>query len=125
VLRRLDSHPSNLFRFPGGCFDAVALRQVAAARVQIVEYDVAGGDAFSTSPSSIVRTTLRGARPGAIIVLHVNGGDTAPATALALPGIISGLRRAGYRLETVSDLLRAGGPQGGLVGLSMNGSRRR
>lgn len=106
VLRRLDPHASNLFRFPGGCFNATALKEVAPTHVQIVEYDVAGGDAFSTSASGIVRTTLRGARPGAIIVLHVNGGDTAPATALALPGIVSGLRRDGYRLVTVSELLQ-------------------
>lgn len=124
VLRRLDPHPSDLFRFPGGCFDDTALKEVAAARVQIVEYDVAGGDAFSTSVSSIVRTTLRGARPGAIIVLHINGGNTAPKTALALPGIISGLRMAGYRLETVSELLHAGVPQPAPVGASASDAPR-
>lgn len=108
VLHRFDANPSELFRFPGGCFDQKAINAVSRAGVEIVQYDVAGGDAFSTSTAHIIRTTLAAARPGAIIVLHVNGGNTAPATAYALPAIVNGLRRAGYTLETVSDLLRAG-----------------
>lgn len=104
VLRRFAPGASNLFRFPGGCYDRTALRAIAPQGLQVVQYDVAGGDAFARSVAGIVRTTLTGVRPGSIVVLHVNGGNTAPLTALALPAIITGLRQRGYTLTTVSGL---------------------
>jgi peptidoglycan/xylan/chitin deacetylase (PgdA/CDA1 family) len=45
------------------------------------------------------------ARPGSIILLHPWGRANA-ATRAALPGIIAGLQRRGYRFVTVSELLR-------------------
>lgn len=104
ILRRFAPAASNLFRFPGGCYDQTALRAIAPQGLKVVQYDVPGGDAFTRSVASIVRTTLTGVRPGSIVVLHVNGGNTAPLTALALPAIITGLRQRGYTLTTVSGL---------------------
>jgi hypothetical protein len=39
--------------------------------VTVVQYDVAGGDAFGTSAAAIVGHTLAAARYGSIIVMHV------------------------------------------------------
>lgn len=105
TLARFTTRPSRLFRFPGGCYGAAGLRAAKAANVQVVQYDVASGDAFGTSVSSIVNHTLRSTRDGSIVVMHITGGNTAPLTPLALPQIVSGLRQRGFRLVTVGQLL--------------------
>ena len=50
------------------------------------------------------RRALRGARPGAIILMHDAGGNRSETVA-ALPKIIAGLRKRGYKLVTVPRLL--------------------
>jgi len=107
VLRAFTPHSSRLFRFPGGCFDQTALRAVAPTGVQVISYDVASGDAFGTSVRGIIDHTLAAVRPGSIVVFHINGGNTAPLTALALPAIIAGLTSKGLRPVTVEQLLKA------------------
>ena len=75
----------------------------------MVQYDLASGDAFGTNVQAIVRQVLDHAHNGAIIVMHITGGNTAPLTAQALPAIITGLRAKGFDLETVTQLLTAAG----------------
>jgi peptidoglycan/xylan/chitin deacetylase (PgdA/CDA1 family) len=105
VLAHFDPHPTRLFRFPGGCMDPVARRAAQAAHVVVVQYDVAGGDAFGRSVGQIVRHTLSATRNGSVVVLHITGGNTAPLTAFALPRIVAGLRARGLTLVTVSTLM--------------------
>ncbi|MGX6603465.1 polysaccharide deacetylase family protein [Micromonosporaceae bacterium Da 78-11] len=104
VLSAYSDHPSRYFRFPGGCFDQAALAAIAPAGCTVVEYDDVSGDAFGTSPKAIEAATVRQARPGSIVVLHITG-DNARHTGVALPGIIRQLRAQGYDLVTLGDLL--------------------
>ena len=43
-------------------------------------------------------------QPGAIVLMHDGGGDRT-TTSAALPMIIKGLRKAGYKMVTVPQLL--------------------
>jgi peptidoglycan/xylan/chitin deacetylase (PgdA/CDA1 family) len=52
----------------------------------------------------IVNRALAGARPGAIILLHDGGGDRSQ-TIKALPLIVKALRKRGYKLVTVPQLI--------------------
>jgi peptidoglycan/xylan/chitin deacetylase (PgdA/CDA1 family) len=106
VLRRFTPHPVPYFRFPGGCYDATALRAVAPTGVTLVQYDVASGDAFGTSVSAIVQHTLAAAANGSIIVMHITLAN-APLTPQALPLVVAGLRARGFTLVKLSDLLAA------------------
>jgi peptidoglycan/xylan/chitin deacetylase (PgdA/CDA1 family) len=105
VLRQFTSHPSPYFRFPGGCYDAAALRAIAATGVTVIQYDLASGDAFGTSVRAIVNNVVNNAQNGSIVVMHITGGNTAPLTAFALPQVVSGLRAKGFNLVRISDLL--------------------
>lgn len=105
TLARYTAHPTRLFRFSGGGYNTDGLRASRLANVQIVQYDVASGDAFGTCVSSIVAHTLNATRDGSIIVMHITGGNTAPLTPLALPQIATGLRQRGFTLVTVSKLI--------------------
>jgi peptidoglycan-N-acetylglucosamine deacetylase len=104
VLGAYDRHPTRFFRFPGGCYDAAALDAIAPAGCTVVEYDDVSGDAFGNDPARITADTVRNARPGSIVVLHITEAN-APKTAIALPAIIKRLRGEGYRLVTLGDLL--------------------
>jgi peptidoglycan/xylan/chitin deacetylase (PgdA/CDA1 family) len=53
---------------------------------------------------AIVSNVLLNARPGAIVIMHDGGGDRSQ-TVDALPAIIRGLRRRGYGLVTVPELI--------------------
>jgi peptidoglycan/xylan/chitin deacetylase (PgdA/CDA1 family) len=106
ILDRLDPDATRYFRFPGGCLNDRALRAIAPAGVTAIQLDVAGADGFASSVQPIVDRVVSQARNGSIVVLHMHGGDTAPLTDEAIPGIVSGLRSRGLTLVKVSDLLR-------------------
>jgi len=55
---------------------------------------------------------LAAAKPGAIIVMHLNGAPHAPATATALHSLIPALRTRGLQFVTVRDLLRGSSSSG-------------
>jgi peptidoglycan-N-acetylglucosamine deacetylase len=104
VLGRFDPHATRYFRFPGGCYDSAALKAIAPVGCTVVEYDDVSGDAFGNNPARITADTVKQAKPGSIVVLHITEAN-APETALALPEIIKQLRGRGYRLVTLGDLL--------------------
>ncbi|HYB31005.1 MAG TPA: polysaccharide deacetylase family protein [Solirubrobacteraceae bacterium] len=94
-----------LFRPPYGAFDAATLTILRAARMLVVLWSVDTSDYTRPGVARIVYVALSGAQPGAIILMHDGGGDRSETVA-ALPRIIRGLRRRGYQLVTVSQLVR-------------------
>lgn len=95
-----------LFRPPYGEYDARVLRVAAELGLTTVEYDLPSGDpGANASARSLVRWVLREARPGSIVVMHINHPRF--HTAEALPEIVRGLRDRGFELVTVGDLLRS------------------
>uniref|UniRef100_UPI0006EB52DC polysaccharide deacetylase family protein n=1 Tax=Streptomyces prasinus TaxID=67345 RepID=UPI0006EB52DC len=105
------AHPMPYFRFPGGCYDLEALKALVPAGVTAVQWDVVGGDAFATDADAVARQVLDGVRPGSVVVLHCTL-SAAPATERAVRTIVPELRRRGYRLVKVSDLIAAAAERG-------------
>ena len=93
-----------LFRPPYGMWNATTLTLLRSYRMLMVLWTVDTNDYRRPGMQAIVRTALAGARPGAIILLHDAGGNRSQTVA-ALPRIIAGLKRRGYRLVTVPRLL--------------------
>jgi peptidoglycan/xylan/chitin deacetylase (PgdA/CDA1 family) len=73
-----------------------------------VGWDVVSGDPFQQDPAVIVHNVLDNVQPGSIVVMHLNGGPNAPATATALHDIIPGLQARGLQPVTLQELLAAG-----------------
>ena len=94
-----------LFRPPYGSFNAATLKLLRSRRLLMVLWTVDTTDYVRPGVKRIVDAALTNARPGAIILLHDGGGDRRETIA-ALPRIIHRLRRRGYRLVTVPDLVR-------------------
>jgi peptidoglycan-N-acetylglucosamine deacetylase len=104
AVERRGARFPRLFRPPYGMWNRTTLALLHRYRMLMVLWTVDTGDYRRPGVTAIVRAALAGARPGAIILLHDAGGDRAQ-TVKALPRVIAGLRRRGYRLVTVPRLL--------------------
>jgi peptidoglycan-N-acetylglucosamine deacetylase len=93
-----------LFRPPYGVWNATTLSLLRKYKMLMVMWSVDTDDYERPGVSVIVQRALAGLKPGAIILLHDAGGDRSQ-TAAALPLIIRGLRRRGYKPVTIPRLL--------------------
>ena len=104
AIRRATGRPPCVMRAPYG---KTGPGLVAAARAQgmvVTEWNVDPQDWRSPSAARTTRAVLSALRPGAIVILH-DGGPRAQETLRALPRILRGLKRRGYRSVTVPELL--------------------
>jgi peptidoglycan-N-acetylglucosamine deacetylase len=105
VVAGLTGSEPRYFRFPGGCHGNADLRLVASLGEQPIQWDVISGDAYLRDPAAVARQTLKGVRPGSIVVMHLVGAPNAPATAGALRTILPALRERGLRPVKLERLL--------------------
>ena len=104
MLYTLTGRRATLFRAPYGEVDARIAHLGAEAGMIAIQYDLASGD---PDPRIFTKRLLvyvtDQAKNGSIVVMHMNGRGW--KTADALPRIVLRLRKKGYKLVTVSDLL--------------------
>jgi len=104
MLYTLTGRRATLFRAPYGEVDARIARLGAEAGMIAIQYDLASGDPDPhISTKRLMDYVSDQARNGSIVVMHMNGRGW--KTAEALPRIVLHLRKKGYRLVTVSELL--------------------
>jgi peptidoglycan/xylan/chitin deacetylase (PgdA/CDA1 family) len=101
-----------LFRPPYGSFNQTTFHLLHQMHMLMVLWSVDTDDYEAPGVEVIVDRALEGAAPGAIILMHDAGGDRAQTIA-ALPTIIGGLRKRGYRLVSVPQLLHDDPPPAG------------
>lgn len=94
------------FRFPGGCYTTSDLGLVSSLGHIPVTWDVISGDSYEVDPVRVAENIVSDVRAGSIVVMHLNGAPNAPATAEALRVAIPELRKRGFRLVTLRQLLR-------------------
>jgi hypothetical protein len=111
IIKPYGGHQTRYFRFPGLCYNAVALAAIAPVDVTVIQADVVSGDPQATAWEPIVHAVLSKVMPGSIVVLHVTQ-DNAPMTDEALPPILEGLRAKGLRPVRLSQLLGQRGQAG-------------
>ena len=103
VMYQLTGKQGVLFRPPYGEYDPALVREAARMGLKTLTWEVVTGDPDKNIKApAIVRTVLTRARPGSVVIMHMNGRGW--HTAEALPAVIRGLRKRGYRLVTVSQL---------------------
>jgi len=93
-----------LFRFPYFDSDRQSEAVVESRGYRIIQASVTCPDWLKPGVDQIVYTVLEQAAPKGIILLHDGGGDRRQ-TVLALPEIVKGLQKRGFRLVTVGELL--------------------
>ena len=100
-----------LFRPPYGEWNDATLAATRRDRALMVFWTHSSYDWRTLDADAITRRVLRLAEPGAIFLLHDAGGATRQPTLEAVPRIVRGLRRRGYRLVTVPRMLRDAPPE--------------
>jgi len=104
IQYHLTGRQGRVFRFPFGDFNQRDVELVASLGLTPIQWEVVSGDPDPhVSARAIVREVLARARPGSVIIFHINGRGV--HTAEALPQVIAGLRELGFELVTVSELL--------------------
>ena len=107
VMYSLTGRQASLYRPPYGEHDERISRIAAATGLITVQFDLASGDPDpGISKERLLRSVTTGARNGSIVVMHMNGRGW--RTAEALHDIIAELRRRGFNLVTVGEMLREG-----------------
>jgi peptidoglycan/xylan/chitin deacetylase (PgdA/CDA1 family) len=109
MLFTLTGRTATLFRAPYGELDARVTKLAADMGLTGVQYDLASGDPDPRiTTRQLIDYVSDTAKGGSIVVMHMNGRGW--KTAEALPRIIFRLRKRGYQLVTVSELLRRQAP---------------
>lgn len=94
------------FRPPFGEWDRHLLAVVGGRQLPTVTWDVVSGDPSARATTAgMIRAVVGQARPGSIIVFHINGRGW--KTHEALPAILQALRQRGFRFVPISELLKA------------------
>lgn len=104
IIQSITGQIPKFFRFPAGNYDGPSLAQVEALDHRVVHWRFPSGDpTHGLTPDHLTDWVLSQTRPGDILIFHING--RAPATALALPKIIAGLKAKGYRFVRLDQAL--------------------
>ena len=92
------------FRAPYGELDAELVQQAAQSGLRTVEFDFPSGDPDPhITRERLIAWVLAKARPGSIVVMHMNRRGW--HTAEALPAIIAGLRARGFVISQVGSMV--------------------
>ncbi len=113
----LTGHTPRWFRPPYGEYDQRVVRIAAELGLTTIEYDLPSGDPDAhATKEKLVHWVLSQAKPGSIVVMHIN--HVTFHTSEALPDIIAGLRQRGFTLVTVGQLVGELHPGAPAVGAS-------
>ncbi len=105
IIKKTTGKTPKYFRPPYGEVDERVATLAKTAGLVTIQYDIASGDPDpGLSPQRIVRSVLRDAKGGSIVVFHMNRKGV--HTAGMLPEIIKGLREKGFTLVTVGEMLK-------------------
>jgi peptidoglycan/xylan/chitin deacetylase (PgdA/CDA1 family) len=103
TLARYGKH-SVAFRPPFGDWDRRVVEIAKERHLPTVTWDVVSGDpSTKTTTETMIHGVVNHARPGSIIIFHINGRGW--KTHEALPTILAGLRERGFRFVPLSDLV--------------------
>jgi len=104
TIRAQSGYTPCVFRPPYGAFNDSVVRSARSLGLATVTWNVDPSDYLQPGTATIVRRVLAQVRPGSIIISH-DGGGPRGQTLAAYPQIISALRRRGYGIVTIPELL--------------------
>lgn len=104
AIEKVTGQWPRLWRPPYGDADMAAVRAAVQLGLQTVDFSIASGDSDpNIGKQRLLRRLLEQIRGGSIVVFHMNGNGL--HTAAILPDLVTELRRRGFELVTVGDLL--------------------
>jgi peptidoglycan/xylan/chitin deacetylase (PgdA/CDA1 family) len=104
VIRAQTGYTPCVFRPPYGSYSSSVVRTAASLGLATVTWNVDPSDYTQPGTGAIEQRVLAQVQPGSIIISH-DGGGPRGQTLAAYPKIISALRRRGYGIVTIPQLL--------------------
>jgi peptidoglycan/xylan/chitin deacetylase (PgdA/CDA1 family) len=105
IIKKVTNRTPEYFRPPYGEVDERLAKLAKGVGLTTIQYDIASGDPDpGLSAKKIANTVLKEAKGGSIIVFHMNCKGV--HTAEVLPEVIEGLRKKGFTLVTVGEMLK-------------------
>jgi peptidoglycan/xylan/chitin deacetylase (PgdA/CDA1 family) len=104
AIRGLSGYTPCVFRPPYGAYDQSIVQTARSLGLATVLWNVDPSDYTLPGTEAIEQRVLAQVQPGSIIISH-DGGGPRSETLAAYPSIITGLRRRGYRIVTIPQLL--------------------
>ncbi|HEY0515790.1 MAG TPA: polysaccharide deacetylase family protein [Solirubrobacteraceae bacterium] len=104
AIRAQTGYTPCVFRPPYGAYNRSVLGIARSLGLSTIMWNVDPADYAQPGTAAIERTVLREVRPGSIIISHDGGGPRAQTLA-AYPHIIAALRKRGYGVVTIQQLL--------------------
>jgi peptidoglycan-N-acetylglucosamine deacetylase len=95
---------TNMIRTPSGDLNPRVIKKLRSMGQAIIQWDTDSLDWTMPGVGKIVKRVLTSVHPGDIVLLHAC--DTWTQTLKALPIIVNALRKRGYKLVTVTELLK-------------------
>jgi len=96
---------THLFRSPRGDWNPTIYREARRDHDHLILWTVALEHHDVPTPKAMAQRVLNHVQPGAIILMHDSGSVPRETTVQALPMLIEGLQKRGYRCVTVPELL--------------------
>lgn len=100
-LQEITGVEPRLFRPPYGSWQQSTMEAARKANLTVVDWDIDPRDWTDPPPRRTVESVTKRAHPGSIVLLHEGHTNTLHA----LPLLLDALKREGYRMVTVSELL--------------------
>ncbi|MGR6835594.1 polysaccharide deacetylase family sporulation protein PdaB [Syntrophomonas erecta] len=97
---------ANLIRTPNGDYNNQVIEAIHECNYEAIQWSVDSLDWMNPGVNTIIERVSKKVHPGAIILMHAS--DSCKQTTDALPQVIKELKKQGYKLVTVSELLEAG-----------------
>jgi len=105
LLEEITGRRPLFFRFPAGNFAPDELDLADSIGYRVVHWSFASGDpAKSVTPSQLHDWVMSKAKPGGILIFHINGRGY--ATGDALPAILKDLRAKGYGFVRLDEMVK-------------------
>jgi peptidoglycan/xylan/chitin deacetylase (PgdA/CDA1 family) len=104
VIHSQTGYTPCVFRPPYGAYDSSIVQTARLLGLATVLWNVDPSDYTQPGTGTIVQRVLAQVQPGSIIISH-DGGGPRGQTLAAYPAIIATLRRRGYRIVTIPELL--------------------
>lgn len=105
LIYKITGVKTSLFRPPGGYLNNGLATYAKGQKNSVIMWSLTSADTDPRAKYQVfVKNVVKGAKPGDIVLMH-DGGGNRERTVKALPEIINGLKKQGYKFVTIPELL--------------------
>jgi polysaccharide deacetylase family sporulation protein PdaB len=104
MIKDITGFDAKLFRPPFGDYNNALMREADRLGLKVIQWDVDSLDWKNVTVEQIYTRVIRNVRPGSIVLFHNNARNTPRA----LSPILEKLKREGYQILPVSEILLKG-----------------